>query len=88
MGHFCDKASSDSSTDYNAGRIETNYGNGTYTATVTPLISGVNDLHISLNGSPLKGSNDDDESKGIVVSAFSLMGKLLTRVIQQSMATS
>lgn len=49
-------ASSDSSTDYNVGTIETDYGNGTYTATVTPLISGVNDLHISLNGSPLKGS--------------------------------
>ena len=32
------------------------YGNGTYTATVTPSISGVNDLHISLDGSPLKGS--------------------------------
>ena len=49
-------ASSDSSTDYNVGRIKTDYGNGTYVATVTPLISGVNDLHISLDGSPLKGS--------------------------------
>ena len=49
-------ASSDSSTDYTVGRIETDYGNGTYVATVTPLFSGVNDLHISLNGSPLKGS--------------------------------
>ena len=49
-------SASPSSTDYNVGRIEIDYGNGTYVATVTPLVSGINDLHISLNGSHLKGS--------------------------------
>ena len=42
-------------TDYHSGSVE-DHGNGTYTATVTPLVSGPNDLSISLDGSPLKAS--------------------------------
>ena len=48
--------SSHSATDYNLGKVDSDHGNGTYSASVTPLISGINDLHISLNKSPLKGS--------------------------------
>ena len=48
--------SSDSATDYNLGAVDIDHGNGTYSASVTPLISGINDLHITLNKSPLKGS--------------------------------
>jgi len=48
--------SSRSATDYNLGTVDIDHGYGTYTASVTPLISGINDLHISLNKSPLKGS--------------------------------
>ena len=49
-------SSSRSATDYNLGSIHIDHDNGTYTASVTPLFSGINDLHISLNESPLKGS--------------------------------
>jgi len=49
-------SSSRSATDYNLGSIHIDHGNGTYTASVTPSVSGINDLHITLNKSPLKGS--------------------------------
>jgi len=49
-------SSSHSATDYNLGEVDIDHGNGTYSASVTPLISGINDLHITLNKSPLKGS--------------------------------
>ena len=46
---------SSSSSDHHDGVVE-DHGNGTYTATVTPLASGPNELSISLHDSPLKGS--------------------------------
>jgi len=49
-------SSSNSAKDYNLGSVDIDHGNGTYSASVTPLVSGINELHITLNKSPLKGS--------------------------------
>lgn len=43
------------SSQYSIGRIH-DFFNGTYRAAVTPMISGPNELHITLNGIHIKGS--------------------------------
>jgi hypothetical protein len=41
--------------EYEYGRVE-DHNNGTYTMQVVPSVAGPNDLSITLNGSPIRGS--------------------------------